>query len=148
MKEKITNLAETFGEPTIEVVSELFLEGTAGALILGLSLIVSSQRPSELSKTILSQCNSFIVHRLQNPEDQKYIKQIVSSANSDLLNLLPVLPQQHAIIMGEAVRSPVQLKINDIKTKPDSSNPKYIEQWLKEKNDIDIDKVVEEWIKN
>ncbi len=114
----------------------------------GLSLIVSSQRPSELSKTILSQCNSFIVHRLQNPEDQKYIKQIVSSANSDLLNLLPVLPQQHAIIMGEAVRSPVQLKINDIKTKPDSSNPKYIEQWLKEKNDIDIDKVVEEWIKN
>ena len=114
----------------------------------GLSLIVSSQRPSELSKTILSQCNSFIVHRLQNPEDQKYIKQIVSSANSDLLNLLPVLPQQHAIIMGEAVRSPVQLKINDIKTKPDSSNPKYIKQWLKKENDIDIDKVVKEWIKN
>ncbi len=114
----------------------------------GLSLIVSSQRPSELSKTILSQCNSFIVHRLQNPEDQKYIKQIVSSANSDLLNLLPVLPQQHAIIMGEAVRSPVQLKINDIRTKPDSSNPKYIEQWLKKENDINIDKVVDEWIKN
>ncbi len=112
----------------------------------GLSLIVSSQRPSELSKTILSQCNSFIVHRLQNPEDQKYIKQIVSSANSDLLNLLPVLPQQHAIIMGEAVRSPVQLKINDIKTKPDSSNPKYIKQWLKKENDIDINKVVEEWV--
>ena len=50
--------------------------------------------------------------------------------------------------MGEVVRSPVQLKINDIKIKPDSSNPKYIEQWLKKENDIDIDKVVEEWIKN
>ncbi len=114
----------------------------------GVSLIISSQRPSELSKTILSQCNTFIVHRLQNPEDQKYIKQIVSSANSDLLNQLPVLPQQHAIIMGEAVRSPIQLKINDIKNKPDSSNPKYIENWLKEENEIKIEEVVEQWIKN
>lgn len=50
----------------------------------GVSLIVSSQRPSELSKTILSQCNTFIVHKLQNPEDQKYIRQIVSSANEDI----------------------------------------------------------------
>lgn len=114
----------------------------------GVSLIISSQRPSELSKTILSQCNTFIVHRLQNPEDQRYIKQIVSSANSDLLNQLPVLPQQHAIIMGEAVRSPIQLKINEIKNKPDSSNPKYIENWLKEKNEIEIEKVVEQWLKN
>ena len=65
----------------------------------GLSLIISSQRPSELSKTILSQCNSFIVHRLQNPEDQTYVKQLVSTANADILNQLPILPQQHAIIM-------------------------------------------------
>lgn len=114
----------------------------------GVSLIISSQRPSELSKTILSQCNTFIVHRLQNPEDQRYIKQIVSSANSDLLNQLPVLPQQHAIIMGEAVRSPIQLKINEIKNRPDSSNPKYIENWLKEENEIEIEKVVEQWLEN
>jgi DNA helicase HerA-like ATPase len=112
----------------------------------GISLIISSQRPSELSKTILSQCNTFIVHRLQNPEDQKYIKQIVSSANSDLLNQLPILPQQHAIIMGEAVRSPIQLKINEIINKPDSSNPRYIENWLKDKSEIDIDTVVKHWI--
>lgn len=66
----------------------------------GLSLIVSSQRPSELSKTILSQCNTFIVHRIQNPDDQKYIRQLVSAANEYILNQLPVLPQQHAIVMG------------------------------------------------
>ena len=83
----------------------------------GVSLIVSSQRPSELSKTILSECNTFIVHKLQNPEDQKYIRQIVSSANEDLLNQLPILPQQHAIIMGEAVRTPSQLRINNLKTR-------------------------------
>lgn len=52
----------------------------------GISLIVSSQRPSELSKTVLSQCNSFIIHRLQNPDDQKYVRGLISSANADLLD--------------------------------------------------------------
>ena len=111
----------------------------------GVSLIISSQRPSELSKTILSQCNTFIVHKLQNPEDQKYIKQIVSSANEGLLNQLPILPQQHAIIMGEAVRTPIQIKINDIENKPDSNNPKIIENWLKLKTEIKIEKVTKKW---
>ena len=112
----------------------------------GVSLIVSSQRPSELSKTILSQCNTFIVHKLQNPEDQRYIRQIVSSANEELLNQLPILPQQHAIIMGEAVRTPSQVRINDITKKPDSNNPKFIEQWLKEKSKIEIKPVTDKWL--
>lgn len=112
----------------------------------GVSLIISSQRPSELSKTILSQCNTFIVHKLQNPEDQRYIRQIVSSANEELLNQLPILPQQHAIIMGEAVRTPSQVRINDITKKPDSNNPKFIEQWLKEKSEIEIKPVTDKWL--
>ena len=112
----------------------------------GVSLIVSSQRPSELSKTILSQCNTFIVHKLQNPEDQRYIRQIVSSANEELLNQLPILPQQHAIIMGEAVRTPSQVRINDITKKPDSNNPKFIEQWLKGKSEIEIKPVTDKWL--
>ena len=112
----------------------------------GVSLIISSQRPSELSKTILSQCNTFIVHKLQNPEDQRYIRQIVSSANEELLNQLPILPQQHAIIMGEAVRTPSQVRINDITKKPDSNNPKFIEQWLKEKSEIKIELIIDKWL--
>lgn len=112
----------------------------------GVSLVISSQRPSELSKTILSQCNTFVVHKLQNPEDQRYIRQIVSTANEDLLNQLPILPQQHAIIMGEAVRTPIQIKINDIVNKPDSNNPKIIENWLKSKSKIEIQEVTKKWL--
>jgi len=100
----------------------------------GLSLLVSSQRPSELSKTVLSQCNSFIVHRIQNPDDQKYVKQLVSAANEDILQQLPVLPQQVAIIMGDGVRTPIQMRVNTTKPKPNSDNPKFIEKWL---NDVD-----------
>jgi uncharacterized protein len=100
----------------------------------GLSLLVSSQRPSELSKTVLSQCNSFIVHRLQNPDDQKYVKQLVSAANEDILQQLPVLPQQVAIIMGDGVRTPIQMRVKKANPKPNSDNPKFIEKWL---NDVD-----------
>lgn len=98
----------------------------------GISLIVSSQRPSELSKTVLSQCNSFIIHRLQNPDDQKYVRGLVSSANADLLEQLPIIPQQHAIITGDCVRTPVLVKIDDVSPTPNSNNPKYIENWLKD----------------
>jgi len=96
----------------------------------GISLVVCSQRPSELSKTVLSQCNSFIIHRLQNPEDQKYVKGLVSSANSDMLDQLPIIPQQHAIITGDCVRTPIQVRIDDVNPTPNSHNPKYVENWL------------------
>ena len=57
----------------------------------GLSLVLSSQRPSELSKTVLSQCGSFIVHRLQNPEDLRYFKDIVPGVYEGLMDQLPAL---------------------------------------------------------
>ncbi|MCL1675166.1 ATP-binding protein [Elizabethkingia meningoseptica] len=98
----------------------------------GISLLVSSQRPSELSKTVLSQCNSFIIHRLQNPEDQKYVRQLVSMANEDILQQLPILPQQHVVIMGDAVRTPVQARMNTANPRPNSNNPQFIENWTKE----------------
>ena len=113
----------------------------------GISLIVSSQRPSELSKTVLSQCNSFVIHRLQNPEDQKYVRQLVSAANEDILAQLPILPQQHAIIMGDAVRTPVQVRLNNANPKPDSENPEFVSKWLREsdKNTPDYEAIAKQW---
>ncbi len=111
----------------------------------GISLVVCSQRPSELSKTVLSQCNSFIIHRLQNPEDQKYIRGLVSSANADVLEQLPIIPQQHAIVMGDCVRTPIQVRIDDVYPTPNSNNPKYIENWLN--NDpIPYEETCNSWI--
>lgn len=111
----------------------------------GLSLLVSSQRPSELSKTVLSQCNSFIVHRIQNPDDQVYIRKLVSSANSEILNQLPTLPQQHVIVMGDCVRTPVVAKMNTASPKPNSNNPEFIQNWLKEEK-VDYQGVANRWL--
>lgn len=105
----------------------------------GISLIVSSQRPSELSKTVLSQCNSFVIHRLQNPEDQKYVRGLISSANADLLEQLPIIPQQHAIITGDCVRTPIQVKIDDVNPTPNSHNPEFISNWINRNSNISDD---------
>lgn len=115
----------------------------------GISLLVSSQRPSELSKTVLSQCNSFIIHRLQNPEDQKYVRQLVSAANEDILQQLPILPQQHVVIMGDAVRTPVQARMNTANPRPNSNNPKFIENWTRDlpKDFPNYEKIAEAWEK-
>ena len=113
----------------------------------GVSLVVSSQRPSELSRTVLSQCNSFIVHRLQNPDDQKYVRGLVSSANNDILDQLPILPQQHAIIMGDCVRTPVQTRINDISPRPKSNNPEFVQTWLNNNEDkINYEEICNRWL--
>lgn len=111
----------------------------------GISLVVCSQRPSELSKTVLSQCNSYVIHRLQNPEDQKYIKGLVSSASADILDQLPIIPQQHAIITGDCVRTPIQVRIDNVNPTPNSHNPKYIERWLDEIN-IPYEDTCNKWL--
>lgn len=111
----------------------------------GLSLLISSQRPSELSKTVLSQCNSFIVHRIQNPDDQVYIRKLVSSANSEILSQLPTLPQQHVIIMGDCVRTPVVARMNTANPLPNSNNPEFVKNWLVE-DKIDYQEVVDKWL--
>lgn len=95
----------------------------------GLSLVVASQRPSELSRTVLAQCNSFIVHRIQNPDDQQYFRAVISGINRDLLDQLPALPQQHALVIGDCIKIPLQVRISDVDPKPDSHDPMFFKVW-------------------
>ena len=112
----------------------------------GVSLVVCSQRPSELSKTVLSQCNSFIIHRLQNPEDQKYVRGLISSANADILEQLPIIPQQHAIITGDCVRTPIQVRIDSVSPTPNSHNPHYVDRWLDKELKIPYKETCDKWV--
>ena len=133
-----------------EAISKIIFERIAReGRKFGLSLVVSSQRPSELSKTVLSQCNSFIVHRIQNPEDQKYIQTIVPSINEDLLKQLPSLAQRTALIFGDCVRAPAQIIINEANPLPDSKDPQFMKKWLNLERSTevepDFEKICEEW---
>lgn len=95
----------------------------------GLSLLIASQRPSELSKTVISQCNSFVIHRIQNPDDRDYFRSVIPDINRDLLEQLPSLPQQHALVLGDCITIPLQVRIHDVYPKPHSKDPEFYQVW-------------------
>lgn len=112
----------------------------------GLSLVVASQRPSELSKTVLSQCNSFIVHRLQNPEDLRYFKEIVPGIYGPMLDQIPALAPQTALILGECVAAPALVKIRDARPVPKSSDPKFYKYWVSDTSpEIMVEEICAKW---
>ena len=87
----------------------------------GLGLVLSSQRPSELSPTVLSQCNSYLLHRISNDRDQELVHKLVPDNLRGLLRDLPSLPSRHAILLGWASELPVLVQMN---TLPDEHRPK------------------------
>jgi DNA helicase HerA-like ATPase len=111
----------------------------------GLGLVVASQRPSELSKTVLSQCNSFIVHRLQNPEDLRYFRDIVPGIYGQLLDQLPALAPRNALILGECVQAPVLVEMREADPTPRSKNLKFYRSWTGEAASPDVEAVCTKW---
>lgn len=99
----------------------------------GLFLLVSSQRPSELSRTVLSQCNNFIVHRIQNPDDLSHIRQITPHISEATLKKLPSIPTQHALIFGSAVNIPTLYKVKTAHPLPLSDNNHVSDNWFVDK---------------
>jgi len=95
----------------------------------GAFLIVASQRPSELSKTVLSQCNNFIIHRIQNPDDLSQIRQMTPFISETVLKRLPSLPKQHALIFGNSVNIPTTFRVRDASPTPYSDDTQIRDIW-------------------
>ena len=97
----------------------------------GLGLVLSSQRPSEISATALSQCNTFLLHRLVNDLDQTLVKRLVPEGLGELLRELPSLPSRRAILLGWAAPAPVLLEIQELAEgfRPHSPDPRFWEVW-------------------
>lgn len=95
----------------------------------GAFLIVASQRPSELSKTVLSQCNNFIIHRIQNPDDLSQIRQMTPFISETVLRRLPSLPKQHALIFGNSVNIPTTFRVRDADPTPYSNDTQVRDIW-------------------
>lgn len=98
----------------------------------GLGLVLSSQRPSELSPTVLSQCNTFLLHRISNDRDQELVQRLVPDNLRGLLRELPSLPSQSAVLLGWASELPVLVKMNDLhkSQQPRSDDPEFWGVWV------------------
>jgi len=114
----------------------------------GLGLVVASQRPSEISKTVLSQCNSFVVHRLQNPEDLRYFREIVPGIYGQLLEHLPALAPRSPLVLGECVQAPALFEMREVDPAPRSKNPQFFKSWSTDSKTPDIKKICAKWENN
>ena len=99
----------------------------------GIFLQVISQRPSELSKTVLSQCSNFIIHKIQNPDDLRYIRQMTPYISESITKRLPSLPQRHALIFGNAINLPVTFKVREANPRTRSDDIEISALWFKKK---------------
>ncbi len=95
----------------------------------GINMFVVSERPSEVSETVLSQCGNFIVLRLTNPADQGYVRRLLPDFLAVAVDMLPYLRTGEAVLSGEAVEVPTRVKVTTPVPAPRSNDVKYREGW-------------------
>lgn len=113
----------------------------------GLSLMVVSQRPSEVSETIFSQCNNFIALRLTNTNDQSYVKALMPENNNGIADILPNLGQGECLVVGDAVLIPSVVKLELPDPQPKSQSVMFQDEWQKDWKDAEFDIVIKRWRK-
>lgn len=103
----------------------------------GLGLMLVSQRPADVEGTVISQCNSWIVLRLSNSQDQQHVSRFLPDSLSNMTSALSSLPRQEALFVGEAAALPARIKINSLpKDKlPDSNDISFAKAWSEDTPD-------------
>ena len=109
----------------------------------GVGLIVISQRPAEVNRTVLSQCNNYIAMRLTNADDQAVIKRLLPDTLGGFADLLPILDIGEALVVGDAAILPSRIRIDKPNTPPSSATVDFWDLWAKKKIESGIDDAVE-----
>ncbi|MCC6230494.1 MAG: ATP-binding protein [Phycisphaerales bacterium] len=95
----------------------------------GVSLLVVSQRPSDVSRTILSQCNNFLILRLTNDQDQNVVRRLMPDSLASVLDGLPLLDTGEALLLGDAILLPARIRLNMPKIAPLSQTRDFWREW-------------------
>lgn len=109
----------------------------------GVALLIISQRPSDVSATILSQCNNVIALRLTNGDDQATVKRLMPESLEGLMDTLPILDIGEALIVGDAVLLPSRIRIHPPTEKPLSGTIDFWDEWNRKADIPDFEKAVE-----
>lgn len=113
----------------------------------GLSLMVVSQRPSEVSETIFAQCNNFISLRLTNDADQTYVRRLFPDNANATTEILPNLAPGECVVVGDAVLLPAVIKMPLPVPEPHSQSVKVHNEWKEQWRDVAFAQVIERWRK-
>lgn len=109
----------------------------------GIGLVVITQRPSEVDRTVLSQSSNFIAMRLTNADDQNVIKKLLPDSLGNFGELLPILDVGEALIVGDASLLPSRINVNKPNPEPNSATIGFWSEWSKESTDNSLDIAIE-----
>lgn len=129
----VRNAAEAAEKRSMESFERIAKEGRK----YGVSLLVISQRPSDVSRTILSQCNNFIVLRLTNDQDQNVVKRLIPESMGGIADILPLLDTGEALILGDSILLPTRIKLDKPFIEPASATKQFWTEWANNENNLD-----------
>lgn len=137
------NMADSADDISLDIFERIAKEGRK----YGVSLVVISQRPSEVNKTMLSQCSNFVSMRLTNAEDQGVIKRLLPDSLGGFSDILPTLDTGEALVVGDASLLPSRIRIDEPQNKPNSGTVDFWDEWQKPVKDKRLSIAVGNWRK-
>lgn len=133
--------ADSSDSVAVEIFERIAKEGRK----YGIGLVVISQRPSEVNRTVLSQCNNVVAMRLTNGDDQSVIKRLLPDSLGSFGDLLPVLDIGEALVVGDASLLPTRIRIAEPNMKPDSQTVAFWERWNETEPKSDTTASIRAW---
>ncbi|WP_436228822.1 ATP-binding protein [Caballeronia sp. LjRoot29] len=116
------------GDISVEIFERIAKEGRK----YGVGLVVISQRPSEVNRTVLSQCNNLVAMRLTNGDDQSVVRRLLPDSLGGFGDLLPVLDTGEALVVGDASLLPTRIRVSEPTQRPNSGTVEFWERWAKD----------------
>lgn len=136
----VRDAAEAAEKRALEAFERIAKEGRK----YGVSLLVVSQRPSDVSRTILSQCNNFLVLRLTNDQDQSVVKRLLPESTVGITDILPLLDLGEALLLGDSILLPTRIKLDKPTIAPESATRQFWSDWANQEPKPDaVSKAVE-----
>ncbi|OCH16165.1 ATPase [Aliivibrio sp. 1S165] len=137
------NVAGATDDISIQIFERIAKEGRK----YGVSLVVVTQRPSEVNKTIISQCSNFVAMRLTNSDDQAVIKKLLPDSLGGFSDILPTLDTGEALVVGDASLLPSRIRIDEPVNKPDSGTIEFWKEWQGDVSVGRLSSAVDNWRK-
>ena len=137
------SLADSADDISIDIFERIAKEGRK----YGVSLVVISQRPSEVNKTMLSQCSNFVSLRLTNADDQAVIRKLLPDSLGGYSDILPVLDIGEALVVGDASLLPSRIRVEEPENKPNSGTIDFWDEWQKNASKGRLTTAVDNWRK-
>lgn len=132
---------DSTGQVSVQIFERIAKEGRK----YGLGLVVISQRPSEVNKTVMSQCNNLVAMRLTNGDDQNVIRRLLPDSLGGFGDLLPILDTGEALVVGDATLLPTRIRVAEPENKPDSATVQFWDRWSTECTSEPIANAINNW---